>query len=128
MQWLVLVTAYILLVMFLVGVLDIVLNLFDLFASGRFTDPLALIDLLNTVLLLLIIVEVHRTLVAYVRDEPVVPIVIGVAIIAVARNIIGFRVGGFETSADALLAAGAFGLLLTVLLAAYFLVTIRPRE
>ena len=122
MQWLVLATAYILLVLFLVGVFDILIGLYELFVSGRFTEPIALVELLDTVLLLLIIVEVHRTLLAYVRDDPVIRIVIGAAIIAVAREIISFRLDDFATTDDAFVAAAAFGLLLIVLVLAYYVV------
>ncbi len=122
MQWLVLATAYFTLILFVIGVFDLLLGLWNLVASGEFTDPLAVVELLNTVLLLLIIVEVHRTLIAYARDEPVVRIVIGAAIIAVAREIISFRIDEFETTTDALVAASGFGILLLGLVVAYFVV------
>ena len=122
MRWLVLSTAYFLLVLFVIGVFDLMLGLYGLLVTGRFTDPVAVVELLDTVLLLLIIVEVHRTLLAYVRDEPVIRIVIGAAIIAIAREIISFRVGEFTTPSDALAAAAAFALLLAVLVVAYLVV------
>jgi uncharacterized membrane protein (DUF373 family) len=122
MRWLVLLTAYFLLVLFLIGVFDLLLGLSDLILSGQFTDPVEVVELLNTVLLLLIIVEVHRTLIAYSREEPVVRIVIGAAIIAVARNIIGFRLGDFGTADEALTAAGSFTVLLAALVLAYLAV------
>lgn len=122
MRLLVLVIAYFTLLLFLIGVFDLLLGLWDLVTSGAFTDPLAVIELLDTVLLLLIIVEVHRTLIAYARNEPVVQIVIGAAIIAIAREIIGFRISDFDTTGDALTAAGGFGLLLVALVVAYFVV------
>mgnify|MGYP005854983189 FL=1 len=77
-------------------------------------------------LLLLIIVEVHRTLLAYVRNEPVIRIVVGAAIIAVAREIISFRVADFETVSGALTGAGAFAVLLLVLTLTYF--SVRSEE
>ena len=122
MRWLVLATAYILLVLFLVGIFDVLIGLYELFSSGRFTQPLAVVDLLDTVLLLLILVEVHRTLLAYVRDDPVVRIVIGAAIIAIAREIISFRLADFPTGNEALTAAISFAILLIVLVAAYYVV------
>lgn len=122
MRWLVLGAAYFTLLLFLIGVFDLVLSLWDLLTSGDFTDPIAVVGLLNTVLLLLIIVEVHRTLIAYARDEPVVRIVIGAAIIAIARDIISFRVGDFTTTSEALVAAGGLGILLLGLVFAYFVV------
>lgn len=122
MQWLVLATAYFTLLLFLIGVFDLLLGLWDLIASGEFTNPLAVVRLLDTVLLLLIIVEVHRTLIAYARNEPVVRIVIGAAIIAIAREIISFRIDEFETATDGLIAAGGFGILLIGLVIAHFVV------
>lgn len=112
MQWLVLAVAYFTLLLFLIGVFDLLLGLWDLIQSGDFTEPAAVVELLNSVLLLLIIVEVHRTLIAYARDEPVVQIVVGAAIIAVSREIISFRIQEFDSVADGLIAAGGFGILL----------------
>lgn len=122
MRWLVLATAYFTLLLFLIGVFDLLLGLWDLITTGEFTDPIAVVELLDTVLLLLIIVEVHRTLIAYARDEPVVQIVIGAAIIAIAREIISFRIDEFDTTGDALTAAGGFGILLAGLVIAYFVI------
>jgi len=122
MQWLVLATTYFLLVLFLIGVGDLLLGLYQLIVTGQFTDPVAVIDLLDTVLLLLIIVEVHRTLLAYAREEPVIRIVVGAGILAIAREIISFRIADFETVGDALTAAASFTLLLLVLIGAYFVV------
>ena len=120
MQFLVLFTAYFLLGLFLIGVFDLLVSLYDLIVSGRFIEPVAVVELLDTVLLLLIIVEVHRTLLAYVRNEPVLRIVVGAAIIAIAREIISFRVDDFATATGALTGAGAFALLLLVLTITYF--------
>lgn len=122
MQWLVLGATYFLLVLFLIGVFDLIVGLYELLESGRFTEPVEVIELLDTVLLLLIIVEVHRTLLAYVREEPVIQIVVGAAIVAVAREIISFRVDEFGSGGDTLAAAGALGILLVTLILAYFLV------
>lgn len=122
MQWLVLGATYFLLVLFLIGVFDLIVGLYELLESGRFTEPVEVIELLDTVLLLLIIVEVHRTLLAYVREEPVIQIVVGAAIVAVAREIISFRVDEFGTGGNSLAAAGALGILLVTLILAYFLV------
>lgn len=122
MQWLVLGATYFLLVLFLIGVFDLIVGLYELLESGKFTEPVEVIELLDTVLLLLIIVEVHRTLLAYVREEPVIQIVVGAAIVAVAREIISFRVDEFGTGGNSLAAAGALGILLVTLILAYFLV------
>jgi Predicted membrane protein len=96
MQWLVLGATYILLVLFLIGVINLLVGLYELVTSGNFTDPTEVILLLDTVLVLLIIVEVHRTLLAYARQEPVIQIVVGAGIVAVAREVISFRVEDFS--------------------------------
>lgn len=119
MRWLVLFTAYFTLILFIIGIFDLIIGLIDLITSGDFINPLSVINLLDSVLLLLIIVEVHRTLIAYAKDEPVVRIVIGAAIIAIAREIISFRVADFGTVTDALIASGGFGILLIGLVIAY---------
>jgi len=121
MQWLVLGAAYFLLGLFVIGLFDMLLSLYDLFVTGRFTDPVAVVDLLDTVLLLLIIVEVHRTLIAYVREEPVLRIVVSAAIIAVSREVISFRVADYDTGDEALSVALAFAVLIVVLVLGYFL-------
>ncbi len=121
MRWLVLGAAYFLLVLFVIGLFDMMLSLYDLFVTGRFTDPVAVVELLDIVLLLLIIVEVHRTLIAYAREEPVLRIVVSAAIIAVSREIISFRADEFETGDEALSAALAFAVLILVLIVGYFL-------
>lgn len=122
MQWLVLGATYFLLVLFVIGVFDLLLGLYELLESGDFTKPVEVIALLDTVLVLLIIVEVHRTLLAYVREEPVIQIVVGAAIVAVAREIISFRAEDFNTGQDTLAAAAALGILIVALILVYFVV------
>ena len=121
MQWLVLGAAYFLLILFVVGLFDMLLSLYELFVSGRFTDPIAVVDLLDTVLLLLIIVEVHRTLIAYAREEPVLRIVVSAAIIAVSREVISFRAADYATGDEAFSVALAFAVLIFVLILGYSL-------
>jgi len=124
MQWLVLGATYFLLLLFVIGVVDLFVGLYDLLVSGDFTKPVNVIGLLDTVLLLLIIVEVHRTLLAYAREEPVIQIVVGAAIVAVAREIISFRLDDFGSGEgpEVFAAAAALGVLLVTLVVAYFIV------
>ena len=119
MRWLVLGAAYFTIVLFIIGLFDMILGLYELLSSGLFTDPNAVIELLDTVLLLLIIIEVHRTLIAYANDEPVLEIVVSTAIIAVARDVIGFRAESFGTGQEALSIAAASGVLLLALVLVY---------
>jgi uncharacterized membrane protein (DUF373 family) len=122
MRWLELGAAYFLVALFAIGVFDLGLSLYDLLFSGRFTDPDAVIDLIDTVLVLLVIVEVYRTVIAFSRDEPVTRIVITAALIAIARKVISFRPDEFATTQEALLSAVTFSILLAVLIAGFFVV------
>lgn len=115
-------TAYFLMVLFAIGFLDLLLVLAELLTSGQFTDPNQVIDIIDTVLVLLIIVEIHQTVVAFSRNEPVVRIVISAALIAITRKVISFRPDEYATIDDAFVAAGAFSLLLAVLIAAFYVV------
>jgi len=115
-------TAYFLMVLFAIGFIDLLLVLVELLLSGEFTDPNQVIDIIDTVLVLLIIVEIHQTVVAFSRNEPVVRIVIGAALIAITRKVISYRPGEYASIDDAFVAATAFSLLLAVLVAAYFVV------
>ncbi|MGM0446838.1 MAG: phosphate-starvation-inducible PsiE family protein [Methanobacteriota archaeon] len=121
MEWLVLGAAYFLLLLFLIGVFDLFISLYRLLVAGDFTDPVEVVGLLDSVLLLLIIVEVHRTLVAYARGRPVLRIVVSAAIIAVARRVISFRLEDYGGGDEALLAAVALGVLILALTVGYFL-------
>jgi uncharacterized membrane protein (DUF373 family) len=122
MRWLELGAAYFLVVLFAIGVFDLGLSLVNLFTSGEFTDPDAVIDLIDTVLVLLIIVEVYQTVIAFSRDEPVIRIVITAALIAIARKVISFRPDEFASTQEALLSAITFSILLAVLIAGFFVV------
>ncbi|WP_277553728.1 phosphate-starvation-inducible PsiE family protein [Halobaculum limi] len=115
-------TAYFLMVLFAIGFLDLLLVLWELLRSGQFTDPNQVIDIIDTVLVLLIIVEIHQTVVAFSRNEPVVRIVISAALIAITRKVISFRPGEYPDIESAFVAAGAFSILLAVLVAAFFVV------
>ncbi|MFB6304590.1 MAG: phosphate-starvation-inducible PsiE family protein [Haloferacaceae archaeon] len=122
MQWLELGAAYFLVALFAIGVFDLGLSLVELLLSERFTDPNAVIDLIDTVLLLLIIVEIYQTVIAFSRNEPVVRIVISAALIAIARKVISYRPNEFANIREAFVAAGAFSLLLAVLIVGFYVV------
>jgi uncharacterized membrane protein (DUF373 family) len=121
MEWLVLGAAYFLLLLFLIGVFDLFLSLYQLLVAGNFTDPNEVVGLLDSVLLLLIIVEVHRTLLAYAKGEPVLRIVVSAAIIAIARRAISFRLEDYSTGEDTVLAAIAIAVLVLALTLGYFM-------
>jgi uncharacterized membrane protein (DUF373 family) len=120
MKWLELAAAYFLVALFAIGVFDLGLSLWQLLISGEFTDPDAVIDLIDTTLLLLIIVEVYQTVIAFSRDEPVVRIVINAALIAIARKVISYRISEFSGVQEAFVAAGAYAMLLAVLIVSFY--------
>ena len=122
MRWLELGAALFLVALFAIGVFDLGLSLYTLLTSGRFTDPDAVIDLIDTVLLLLIIVEVFQTVIAFSRNEPVIRIVINAALIAIARKVISYRPSEYGSVEEAFVAAGSFTLLLAVLILAFFVI------
>lgn len=113
-------TALVMLVLFAIGVYDLGVKLFGLIVSGEFVDPNRVLGLIDTALLLLIIVEIYRTVVAYIEDLNILPLVINVALIAMARKIISFRTGKFHAYGDAFTAAAAYGMLMLILVGAFY--------
>lgn len=118
--------AYVLVLLFAVGVFDLLLTIAGLVRTGRITDPDAVVGLIDTVLLLFIIVEVYQTAVAYYRDRSVVQVVIVAGIIAISRKVITFRPDQAASKMDALLEAGALAVLLFVLVGALYLLRTTP--
>ncbi|QCC48802.1 hypothetical protein DV707_00770 [Halobellus limi] len=101
--------------LFAIGVVDLALQIVETAADGNITDPLAVIDIIDTGLLLLIIVEVYQTVIAYTRRSEtrrIVRLIIYTGIIAMVRKVIIFRTGEYATTGDALLAAAAYTLAL----------------
>lgn len=117
-----LLTAFIMVGLFTIGVYDLGLKMFKIVTTGTYTDPNAVIKLIDTALLLMIIVEIYRTVIAYVEDLNILPIVLNVGIIAMTRKIISFRTGKYATKSDALISALAYGLLLVIVVAAFYLI------
>lgn len=117
-----LITSIVLIFLFATGLFDLMLKIVNMVETGAITDPLNIIKLIDTVLLLLIIVEIYRTVIAYLADEEILPIVINVGIIAMARKIISFRTDKFATPEDALLSGLSYGLLLLFLVGAYYVI------
>lgn len=116
------VTAIVLVGLFAIGVFDLGLKLWELIESGSFTDPEAVVKVIDTALLLLIIVEIYRTVVGYIEDLNILPLVVNVALIAMARKIISFRTSKFHAYDEALMAAAAYGFLMLVLVAVFYFV------
>jgi len=112
------VAAYVLVVLFAIGVFDLTLQIVQRTMDGAITDPLVVVGFIDTALLLFIIVEVYQTVVAYAQESEtreIVQLVAYTGIIAMVRKIIIFRTEVFDDKFDALLTAGSYALLLLVL-------------
>jgi len=109
------VAAFVLGVLFAIGVFDLALQIIESAISGSITDPLVVVGFIDTALLLLIIVEVFHTVVAYTRESEtrtIVRLVIYTGVIAMVRKAIIFRTGEYASETDALLAAAAYTLVI----------------
>src|SRR6056297_1558649 len=110
-------------ILFAIGVIDLTLQILGAMRDGSITDPLVVIGFIDTGLLLLIIVEVYQTVLAYVEEtntRRIVRLVIYTGVIAMVRKVIIFRTGEYQTVEDAMLAAGAYTLLILALVALLF--------
>ncbi|SEW13543.1 phosphate-starvation-inducible PsiE family protein [Halobacterium jilantaiense] len=109
------VAAYVLVFLFAVGVFDLGLTIGDLILSGAITDTAEVVGLVDTVLLLFIVVEIYRTVVAYTREESVLRIVIVTAVIAVARRIIVYKPTDYASPDATLFTAVGLAVLIAAL-------------
>lgn len=81
---------------------------------------------IDIVLYLFIVIELYRTIIAYVEAENVVRAVIHAGLIAVVRQIIIFKPGDADGPQNALLTTAVYVLLLLSLLAGFYLVHNTP--
>ena len=98
--------------LFGIGVVDLAIQIAESVPTGEITDPNTVISFIETGLLLLIIVEVYETVVAYIEQSDtrrIVRLVIYTGVIAMVRKVIIFRTTEYETTLDALFAAVAYG-------------------
>lgn len=117
-----LLTALLMIFLFGLGVYDLGYKVYELIQNGTYTDPNQVLKVIDTALLLLIIVELYRTVVAYIEDLNILPIVLNVALIAMARKVISFRTTKYATKGAAVQVALAYGFLLMILVVAFYLV------
>jgi uncharacterized membrane protein (DUF373 family) len=110
-------------VLFAIGVVDLTLQIVKATADGTITNPLVVIGFIDTGLLLLIIVEVYQTVIAYTQESNtrrIVRLVIYTGVIAMVRKAIIFRAGEYATPQDALAAAVAYTVIIMGLVALLF--------
>ena len=104
--------------LFAIGVVDLGLQIVDATVERRITDPGAVIDIIDTGLLLLIIVEVYQTVIAYTQQDDtrrIVRLIIYTGIIAMVRKVIIFRTSEYPDTGAALEAAIAYTLIVFAL-------------
>ena len=128
MDYLQLVVVFILVILFGIAVYDLGLELYQLVMTGQIYDPVSLIGILETALLLFLIVEVFRTSVAHLEGLKVLPLVVDVAIIGIVRSIITFRLSDFSNMSEAVLASLSYAIILLVLIGSFFIVHRQQRK
>ncbi|MFW6457891.1 MAG: phosphate-starvation-inducible PsiE family protein [Halodesulfurarchaeum sp.] len=109
--------------LFGIGVVDLAWQIAKTVPSGAITDPLVVIGFIETGLLLLIIVEVYQTVVAYLRQNDtreIVRLVIYTGVIAMVRKVIIFRASEYPNVESALLAAIAYTVIILGLVSLLF--------
>ena len=109
--------------LFGIGVVDLALQIAESVPTGEITDPDVVISFIETGLLLLIIVEVYQTVVAYIEQSNtrrIVRLVIYTGVIAMVRKVIIFRTTEYSTTQDALFAALSYTLVVLGLVALLF--------
>jgi uncharacterized membrane protein (DUF373 family) len=109
--------------LFAIGVVDLGIQIIEAMRGGSITDPLVVIGFIDTGLLLLIIVEVYQTVIAYTQESDtrkIVRLVIYTGVIAMVRKAIIFRTGEYPTTQDALFAAVAYTVIILGLVGLLF--------
>ena len=109
--------------LFAIGVVDLSLQIAVAIRSGAITDPTVVVGFIDTGLLLLIIIEVYQTVLAYVRESEtrrIVRLIIYTGVIAMVRKAIIFRTGEYPTEVDALYAAVSYATIIFGLVALLF--------
>ncbi|RLM63453.1 hypothetical protein DVK05_14315 [Halorubrum sp. Atlit-8R] len=109
--------------LFGIGVIDLAIQIAESVPTGAITDPNTVIGFIETGLLLLIIVEVYETVVAYIEQSDtrrIVRLVIYTGVIAMVRKVIIFRTTEYSTTQDALFAAVSYTIIIGGLVALLF--------
>ncbi|RRJ29579.1 phosphate-starvation-inducible PsiE family protein [Halocatena pleomorpha] len=97
--------------LFAIGVFDLARQIIQATLTGRIAKPLVVIGFLDIGLLLLVIIEVYQTVIAYMKGSEtreIVRLVIYAGVIAMVRKSIIFRTGAYATTQNALFAAAAY--------------------
>ena len=106
--------------LFGIGVVDLAIQIAETIPTGEITDPNTVIGFIETGLLLLIIIEVYETVVAYIEQSDtrrIVRLVIYTGVIAMVRKVIIYRTSEYATAEDALFAAISYAIVILGLVA-----------
>ena len=118
-----LIAAWVFAILFAIGVVDLTLQILRSIRTRNITDPLVVIGFIDTGLLLLIIVEVYHTVIAYTQESDtrqIVRLVIYTGVIAMVRKAIIFRTGEYPSAQEALYAALSYTIIIFGLVALLF--------
>lgn len=118
----------------LVGVLAIlladgILNLANLAIKFEEFETIDAKQFIDSLLIGLIVIEIFRNINAYLQGLSVIPVVIDVSILAVARQIILHRPESFDSTEGFLIVGATYMILMGILLLAYYVVKVKePRK
>lgn len=115
-------TAVVLVGLLLIGVFDLVVRIVESIISGEAAEIENVVAFIDTVLLLLIIAEVFRTVIAFAREQSVVRVIVDAALVAVARKIISFRPDTYASSQEALVSAVVIAVLFLTVIIGFFVI------
>ena len=118
------VLAALLVALLALGVFDIALIVAQPFLNGNVTKPgeisAIITSSVDTILYLLIVVELYHTIIAYVENRDVIRAVVHAGLIAVARKIITIKPDEFQNMDALLNAAASYSLLLLVFFVGFY--------
>jgi len=106
--------------LFGIGVVDLAIQIAESVPTGAITDPNTVIGFIETGLLLLIIVEVYETVIAYIEQSDtrrIVRLVIYTGVIAMVRKVIIYRTSEYNSADGALFAAVSYTIIILGLVA-----------
>lgn len=115
--------AVLLVIFIILGTSYLVVLLINQLKAHFFLTPKELHRLLDVTLTLFIIIELFRTVLAYIASKKILRIVFEAAFVAVARKIVLFDVKDYATTTQALMAALAIGFVLISLAIGYYAVS-----
>jgi uncharacterized membrane protein (DUF373 family) len=93
--------AALLLVLAILGVIDILITMFEVASADGFITPEGITRTIDTVLVVFIVIELIRIAVAYMQHKNVIGTVLEAGLVAVVRKIVIFE-GGSNALSDAL--------------------------